>query len=337
MSEYTIDNIDYDCNTLSKMCNLVAKRVLKQGKDLSEDNLKAEMEEYLSNGLVEDMPFRIYCISDNDRVKYYQVMMKHLLHILCEQKDCDNKDIMNQMVMPMANQARLFEIADDLVPILQNTKSEDSFMPFPYISLDCRIQIYERNYLGLIAGDVEIGDDGASRTYISVYYNTEEDGVELALEFFAVKNNDYSHLNKHQKKLYYFLNSFCNFLNEPNVKFIENKSNPKNNKRRADRGALPLPTKYTIRISDELRRYVNDFNEGIRSPLSHKFLVRGHFMKFRDKDKYKRIYELSIDSLIDKGYQTDKGGYIKKWKKPFIKGNGIFINKSYKLKVGVTK
>lgn len=115
------------------------------------------------------------------------------------------------------------------------------------------------------------------------------------------------------KTIQNFIYGFINFLNNPEVSFIETNFNKTQNIKRISKGKLPLPTRTIIQINGELKRYLYNYEtQNKNNPYSHKFWVRGHFRHF-NSDKYKL-----------------KKGQVK-WILPFTKGKGILINKTYEV------
>lgn len=119
--------------------------------------------------------------------------------------------------------------------------------------------------------------------------------------------------SKNVKIIGNFVKSFFMFLNNPEISFIEHKTNSEKNNKRILRGKVPLPIKVLINITGKLKIYLDNYEkESLRSPFSYRFWVRGHFRHLWS-DKWKN----------KKGQTT--------WILPYVKGKGILINKSYEL------
>ena len=77
---------------------------------------------------------------------------------------------------------------------------------------------------------------------------------------------------------------------------------------------MPIPNKKIIIPVGNLKRYIEMYRHSDDSfKYSHQFWVRGHWVTFRHQR-----------------YKEAKGK--KKWIYPFVKGEGIMINKKYELK-----
>jgi len=114
---------------------------------------------------------------------------------------------------------------------------------------------------------------------------------------------------------------FCNFLdflNHPEVISIKVERTEEQNKKRIKRGKPPLPSYNFIKVTGQLKNYVDSLNDGSNFSYSHKFWVRGHFRTLRDNQRY-----------------GDKAG-TKIWIPPFVKGQGMLIEKAYNVCQGVS-
>ncbi len=326
--------------------DILKKHFSKEGRDIDIKKVTAEMNEYLGDKTLEELHFKFFKIPLNDRLKYYQLLMKYCNFRFYEEPKIEGgkkedmekekkkyQKVWKTIIQPIVDNGQIFEVENELIPILQNTDSKEAELPYNQLIIDCRLPIKDRIYYGILLGTFYTEESIYYKGIISCYSYLDTDGErKLSLEWFANENIglEDEKKNKYQKEVMNFAYSFCNFLNEPEVKIMEKQFNPKNNDRRVKKGRLPLPKNNFIRITGELRKYVEEYNMGIRSGYSHRFSVRGHFMHFRNKKKYHSLYELQKSELIEKGYGEVKG-IITKWKKPFIKGKGILVKKPYKL------
>ena len=130
--------------------------------------------------------------------------------------------------------------------------------------------------------------------------------------------------------------NFIDFVNSEDVKLMFMKRTEKNTQRRIDRNRLPIPSFNKIHIIGYLAKYLRELEEREGATrFSHRFWVRGHFRHFFDK-KYDNMYKLhkqgKLKNLTGKQYIMDESGALKAWILPYIKGEGILINKQYKFK-----
>ena len=134
------------------------------------------------------------------------------------------------------------------------------------------------------------------------------------------------------KKIQLFICNFLDFLNNPEIETRTIKW--VNNENRIRKGKFPIPDKIIINLKNKLYRYVyEDIPKQSHSLPSYSFWVRGHYIHFWNKKRWKRLYKLNKLDLNEKGYQVDEKGIISKWKLPFIKGKGILVEKKYKIKI----
>ena len=111
----------------------------------------------------------------------------------------------------------------------------------------------------------------------------------------------------------------CNILDfinngaEDEIKIVRVEASEERNKKRAKRKKLPQPTVIHIRPRSKFLKYVNEFNENSKKKAAHKFQVRGHFRHFKNK-RY-----------------SEERRSKPRWIRPYYKGKGIYIKKSYKL------
>jgi hypothetical protein len=340
--------------------DLLYEEMQRNGKDNLDSNaIHTKLEEYLGDKTSESIPFKFHKVQENDRLKYYQLLVKYAHFKIYEKissnyEPGDYSSVWKNFIKPIMDHGKIFEIGDDIVSILNATDSIKTQAPFNHIILDCKILIDDRIYYGVMYTVYFVDDNKESGVvpeseskghkmsagFLSCYseINKNNGERELYLDFFdedslLFKKNK---LNKYQKKIISFFYSFCNFINEPEVTTTETILNPRNNKRRADRGAMPLPSNNIIRVSGNLKEYVYNYNLGLVSGYSHRFIVRGHFLHFRDEIRYKNIYTMSDAGLGKNGYQKSNG-IIKKWIKPFHKGEGILVDKTYKIMKGGLK
>jgi len=126
----------------------------------------------------------------------------------------------------------------------------------------------------------------------------------------------------------------CNlldFLNHPKTERVEIEYSKEENQKRISRGKLPYPSSVCIvRLDNVIKQYVGK-SKGEHKEFSHKFWVRGHYIHFRNKNRFRYLYNLTYEQLKEKGYQ-EQNELISKFINSFIKGKGKLYNKRYEVK-----
>ena len=106
---------------------------------------------------------------------------------------------------------------------------------------------------------------------------------------------------------------FINNSAEDDIKIVTVEASEERNKKRVKRKKLPQPTVIHIKSKSKFLKYVDEFNKSSKKKANHKFQVRGHFRHFKNK-KY-----------------SEERRSKPKWIKPYFRGEGIYIKKSYQL------
>jgi len=137
------------------------------------------------------------------------------------------------------------------------------------------------------------------------------------------------------KKLKVFFCNFFDFINQPEVRIMKIIKKEKNKERRLSQGKEVLPDYNKLIISGNLKSYFDKLSIG--ENLRNKIVVRGHFMRFWDKSRFSRLYNLLEEGNLPRKYYIDdkirkNDRIIAFHKKPFIRGEGILIKKNYELK-----
>ncbi len=309
----------------------------------SDDSIKEKITERTKENirkLFDGMDFfELYNIPENDRLRNYQLFINFFNQSFKKsiEKEIDYaglEDYFDKIEYICLNDAKIFEISDDISNVLASNDCELDKLPFEEIFIDSKHKIYDRTYLGhfIFHTLFEDKNDEKCTTVLSLYssYNKSEEQCLWMDLIYLGKNEEQ---DKYTKRVISFISSFTNFVNEPDVKLIEQIRSVSNERRRLERGRIALPSKnYSIVLHGELRRFVDEFNINHSSiTYSHKFEVRGHYMHFRDKTKYRKLYALDDNSLKKSGYIL-VNGMIKKWKRPFFKGRGMLVKKNYEVK-----
>lgn len=105
-----------------------------------------------------------------------------------------------------------------------------------------------------------------------------------------------------------FILNFLNFLNNPEVEYIEHKRSEGNIQRKIRQGKVIIPSTMSINITGKLKEYIDDVESKGLWHYSHRFWIRGHYR------------DLKAEKYIEK-----KRIFIF----PYIKGKGLLIEKSY--------
>lgn len=111
-----------------------------------------------------------------------------------------------------------------------------------------------------------------------------------------------------------FAMNFILFLNEPDVDIVSVERTEGQNQKRIKRGQFPIPTLNYVTVSGELKIYLDRLKSLGCFKYSHKFWVRGHWRVLRNEERFKN----KIGTRI--------------WIKPFIKGQGVLVEKRYDVK-----
>ena len=88
------------------------------------------------------------------------------------------------------------------------------------------------------------------------------------------KANDFAHR---------FLLNFLNFLNNPEVEYVEHLRSAKNQERRMKAGKPIIPSSMSIKITGKLRQYIDEAMHGEGWNYGYRFWVRGHFRQLQSE------------------------------------------------------
>jgi hypothetical protein len=335
-------------------CNLqkvISARLQQQSKE--DIGLGGYQNAPIGEIITDEIFYKSFDIQEIDRLKQFQFIKKYWEAKMSYYSEDDfigkeNMALLRAMwktsFKASLDEAKIFVIEDDIIPLLLHTECEEENLPFPSVFINTKVQIKNRTYFGFHIGSyyTEKSDYRAILTVYSknIYHNGEITRITIpdfillqktGDENLPFRENDYYH-----KKIRNFVNSFCNFINEPEVAIISYPINPKNNQRRIARGVMPLPEYKNVVIRGRLRIYVDRLKEyqgGIHTPFSYRFWVRGFYRHFFDKKKYSKIYALSDEDMMKAGltYSNKHKGILRVFVKPFIKGQGILIKQSWEV------
>ena len=254
-------------------------------------------------------------------------------------------------------EAKIFEIDDKMKKLLALTnppnKNDEVKLPFPYIFLDVSftkqeladlgIEIKAKDIIGcLVTEGTMLLRDGhytklveglkqknsptsVGRALRITFYSNLDNGEgwfetfnrNITLdEDFKGMNVDVEEIKSTDKKgrvfMHNFLLSFLNLLYNPEIEIVEVLRSEKNNARRIKQGKPAIPSLHKIKITGKLRQYIDTISNlgHFDNKYHYRFWVRGFYRKLTaDCYKIKRVIFVP----------------------PFIKGQGILIDKFYKV------
>lgn len=279
--------------------------------DLLEIISKAKPDEFLE-GIAD-----LLNIPATDRLKHYQISLNYLDKSGLD-KDEENFNILKDSL----KESHIFELSKTLSNVLNHTKTdENQKLPFNPLNISCFLQIKERVYFNILVLDYikkeENTEDRAFFVSVIERQKGNEWGIKLGFDT--------------SKEIKNFVNSFLLFLNEPEVKYRKVEFSRKNNERRIKRGLNVLPNSLVISLTGKIYKYIKDIEETEgKINYSYRHWVRGHYTRFLSQKHWKNLYSKDITILEKEGYQV-KEGIIRKWVKPFVRGRGILVKKSYNL------
>ena len=121
---------------------------------------------------------------------------------------------------------------------------------------------------------------------------------------------------KTQKFIHLFSLNVINFINNPEIELQEQHYDEQRMyRKRIQERKIPIPRRTVIKLTGELKRYVQDLHQGAQWHYGYRFWVRGHFRTFRaerysDEVRGKRIWVLPFQKgeglLVEKAYFIDK-------------------------------
>ena len=234
---------------------------------------------------------------------------------------------------------RVFEIDKQLQEEFKNTKNKFHKRMKPLnipIFIPCNIKLHNIKVYALVL--FEGGSDD--------FYILATNGINIArfntpirslksLTIEEIKSDNFlGYQDKYEKELYSetrnYVWNFLDFLNHPEIKTRLIKSI--NNEKRKSRGQLPMPDKVFVTVTGKLYKYLyEDRVNVVRNSINCRFWVRGHFVHFHNKKRYKRLYLMGQDKL-DKGSYYLNDNIITKYICGYIKGSGEMKNKIYRLR-----
>lgn len=236
--------------------------------------------------------------------------------------------------------ARIFEVDEGVKKLLCLTdtpsKNDELHLPFPvmFIDIDFRreelaelgIKIQNKRIVGILAQRGLLQDEGLIiGEDLNICILSETDEKEILFDDFnkncniheeyrdvvghSVMENPTSDKKARDFTHRFFLN-FLNFINNPDVEYIEHKRSEGNIRRKLKKRKVVIPSTCSIKVTGKLKVYLDDIIGGKEFSYSHSFWVRGHF---RDLVADRYIHKKRI------------------WILPYIKGSGVLVEKTYKV------
>jgi len=240
------------------------------------------------------------------------------------------------------------EIKENIWDLLENTDNQIYYrkMPFNFMFIN-KLIFFTENICSFgmvfiftkqpetdeeINGIFLLGKDYSDDSEWRMIFYIHNNGIEQGGNEIFTKEIT----SKIQNKTSQLFVNIMDFFNHPNVEYKITQWH--NNINRINKNKLPIVDKLDIIINGKLKEYISkQDNISITNKLDYSFWVRGHYMHFRNKLKYKNLYSTSQEILSEKGFQVNDGGLIAKWIIPYIKGNGILVDKKYMLRESVIR
>lgn len=213
------------------------------------------------------------------------------------------------MIDESINNAKIFKVDEDIKDLMLATKhsgplQSEMKLPFSDIFLEVRPFYIKEE---LIEG-IMLHENNNKEIYYSL---KRRNSKEINFDTVNISNpqrNDPSKmtLSKQTKsKIESFVKNIITLFNSREVVVTMVERSEKNIQRRIKQGKKPLPPRLIVSVPLYLKEYMNDLKQGQHSKFSHRFWVRGHWRTYKSKHKV--------------------------WIKPYIKGEGLLIEKKYVL------
>jgi len=227
------------------------------------------------------------------------------------------------MIIGALHSTKIFEVTPTITKLLMNTKNQIELrrLPFPTIFIDANIRIqdaylYSLNRDGtLFKADVTYYGLFVADTFddLKVWGIAETKEGHISIARFSLKStfgND--NFRREQKIIFNFIMNFLDFVNEPNIEWVETSRLQNWSKKSAKKGKGFRTINYIIKLKGYLKKYIEQIETGRHFTYSYKFWVRGHWRKF-----HSTYYKNMLGKKI--------------WILPYVKGAGILIPKRYVL------
>ncbi len=220
--------------------------------------------------------------------------------------------------------SKIFFIESDIkdLLLLTDNKISERKIPFNNTFIETELVINNFKISGLLLNYSKGDKLGLIIHFLSADITKQTDMLLDNCIFLTDINDKYSQYNKFRDKSYFYIYKkirlfFCNFLdflNNPETQLVNIERTELQNKKRIIRGKLPIPSYYYVRLTGKLKIYLNQLQSNGHLSYNHRFWVRGHFRTLRNEKRY-----------------GDRVG-TRVWIVPYIKGQGILVNKMYDVK-----
>ena len=253
-----------------------------------------------------------------------------------------SSDEFTKGIISAIKQCHIFEITEQTKRLLALTKTpnrNDMFkLPFDCVFIDVCFRKEEMKRLGIDIGyneiigifvrqvnmitqDTKVKVGTAFRITIlsitdgKIWFDVFNKNINIDDEYkdYNLQHKTFDETNPHARKFtHLFVLNFLNFLNNPEVKYKHVEYDRKRNLKRIERGKAPIPPREIIKIDAVLKKYIDSLSRDNKVWEYHyRFWVRGHFRTFRNPR-----------------YVNKLGKRI--WIPPYIKGQGVLIEKEYR-------
>ena len=234
--------------------------------------------------------------------------------------------------------AKVFQIDDNIKLLLNHTTNKIGIrnMPFPIMYLDVQIEQGNTVFTGILIHRI-YDYDKLDPELKSIIFKKEEveqfdklkdsifilllgyDKVDFGNVFYITRilpDGTFDKIDKHTKNILTFICNFLDYLNDPDVETVNlkdtNKRHDRELKNYYESCKMDLGQIYITRINRPVKFYPQrGMSEG-RSSFHCRFWIRGHFRTLRHKRYGEHIGR-------------------KMWIQPFIKGQGVLVQKDYKV------
>lgn len=245
---------------------------------------------------------------------------------------------MRSVFTRMCHYTKIFHCSEYLRDMLILTDNEihSRKLPFNSVFIDASFDYDGISFWGILLNALNIEDDKIrfvkdikeQNAFHAIAFGMNDMDDTVLYTFTTVTETGYVHnaieneLQKFAKFIANFSSNFLDLLNDPSVAFVkasDGKYREFENLRRIYRSRrIDLDNTYFVKIKNPLKRYVDNYiHLRTKRGYSHRFWVRGHFRTLR-ADRY--------------GENVGK----KIWIAPFVKGQGILIEKQYDVDVEVS-
>jgi hypothetical protein len=237
---------------------------------------------------------------------------------------------------------KLFKIDLELFKLFEETHNEIVLrrLPFDTILIPCNINILNNrlNIFAILISEVFVVPRNENELCVRIFGIDEGDKSEFWKSFFISekgieyedKENNYEDKENNyvdnyegdsnpipvdifsdeesreiENKISLFVINFLDFYHHPDVE--KRIIISENNKKRMKRGKFPNPDTVILTLKGKLHEYVYNILPNLNSLSGKPFWVRGHYCHYRNKERFKQIYNKTENELKRDGYQIEDG------------------------------